>query len=79
MTILLACFRDAGMRNLDIRERDSLFFPFVNRARDPLCDPLCNPLQKREGTGASSSCIDQIENLNIKTEMLMNEELPDQV
>ena len=39
---------------------------------------LNSPLQKREGTGRVSY-IDQIENLNIKTEMLMNEKLPNQV
>ena len=38
-----------------------------------------SPLQKREGTGAIDWLIDEIENLNIKTEMLMNEKLPDQV
>ena len=37
-----------------------------------------SPLQKREGTGRVSY-IDWIENLNVKTEILMNEKLPDQV
>ena len=37
-----------------------------------------SPLQKREGTGRVSY-IDQIENLNIKTEIFKNEKVPDQV
>ena len=36
-----------------------------------------NPLQKRESTGASF-LYDYIENLNISTEILMNEKLPNQ-
>ena len=41
-------------------------------------DRVHSPLQKRKGTGQVSHT-DQIENLNIKTEMLTKEKLPDQV
>ena len=78
-----ALLTDPLVRDNLVSQRVSHFEEEMTRDRYTLADWVlvlnfeslfssCSPLQKREGTGAS------FENLNIKTEMLMNEKLPDQ-